>query len=210
MKAQFFDKGNKWWEYSFDLRGRIMVHYPKDAVGSSVPLKGRLEGYAYNFKVWENAMTVLYPDLMSSAVTKKIVIPPADLGEGAAVIGNEYIEGSVAGAAALNAFFFQVTGTAQKDKLLLQVGPARTDIDAKARVIALSLSPLSLAITFNSYVLPYKPAHFIFERTSGQYAIPLDTVGKTIRGKQHFENEVPRAENKGTYSVDIEACNPSC
>ena len=85
MKAQFFQDGNKWWEYSFDLRGRITVHYPKDAVGSSVPLKGRLEGYAYNFKVWENAMTVLYPNLMSSAVTKKIVIPPADLGEGAAV-----------------------------------------------------------------------------------------------------------------------------
>lgn len=210
MKAQFFKDGQMWWEYAFDLRGRITVHYPKNAVGSSVPLKGRVEGYAYNFKVWENALTVLNPNLMSSAFIKKIVIPPADLGEAAAIVGAEYIEGSVAGAAGLNAFFFEVTGTAQKDKLILNVGAARADTDAKARVIAFSVSPLSLAITFHAYALPYKPAHFIFERASGQYAIPLDTNGKTVRGKQHFDNQVGGAEAKGTYSVDIEVCNPSC
>ena len=210
MKAQFRQNGELWWEYSFDLRAKVTVHYPKDAAGGHVPLKGRIEGYAYNFKIWENAMTVLYPKLMSSAVTKKILIPPVDIGEGAAVIGNEYIEGSVAGSAAPNAFFFQVTGTAEEDRLVLQIGPARSDTDAKARIIALTLSPLSLAITFVSYSLPYKPVHFIFERTSGQYVIPLTKAGNVMRGKQHFGNEATRGGNTGTYSIDIEACNPGC
>jgi hypothetical protein len=212
MKAQFFKDDRKWWEYEFDLRGKLTVHYPKDAAGSSVPVKGRLEGYAYNFKVWENALVVLNPGLMSSAYIKKIVIPPPDLGESAATVGTEYIEGSVAGAAGLNAFFFEVTGTVQKDKLILNIGAARSDTDAKARVIAIEASVLSMQVNAYSYLLPYKPAHFIFERASAQYTIPLrmHAVGETIRGKQHFENQMGGAEAKGSYSVDIEACNPDC
>jgi hypothetical protein len=210
MKAQFFHENVKWWEYEFDLLGKVTVHYPKGATGSRIPVKGRLEGYAYGFKVWENALTVLYPNLMSSAVQKKIVIPPPELGKAGAKVGAEYIEGSVVGAAGLNAFFFEVTGTADKDRLTLQVGAARSDIDAKARVVALSLSPLSLSIAFNAYSLPYKPAHFIFERAADSYVIPIATVGKVIRGKKRFENERGGAEAKGQYRVDIEVCNPGC
>ena len=72
MKAQFYRDGEKWWEYEFDLLGRVMVHYPKEATGDNIAVKGRLEGYGYNFKVWENALRVLYPNYgMSSTVIKK-------------------------------------------------------------------------------------------------------------------------------------------
>jgi len=210
MKAQFFnDEGVKWWEYEFDLVGRVTVHYPKDPIGSNIPVKGRVEGYGYNFKVWENALTVLYPSLMSGTFQKRIVIPPFELGknppnvapnvipdnkgpklnEAIANFNAEYIEGSVFGAALPNSFFFEVTGTADKDKLTLNVGASRTDMDPKARVIAIGLPTLSLEPFVQFYELPYKNAHFVFERASGVYEIPLKTVGKVIRGEKHFESK---------------------
>ena len=58
--------------------------------------------------------------------------------------------------------------------------------------------------------LAYKNAHFIFEHTSNTFDIPLSTMGKTIRGKRHFENKKDNGSAQGTYSVDIEMCNPGC
>lgn len=209
LKAQFYRGEEKWWEYEFDLLGRVMVHYPKDATGDSIAVKGRMEGYGYNFKVWEDALRVLYPDLMSSTVIKKIVIPPVELGSTLTRIGTDYIEGSVVGARLPNAFFFEVTGTAQKNQLTLNVGATRTDMDPKARVIAYTLSPLTLALIPEVYALPYKNAHFVFERTADSYVIPLQTNGNVVSGKQHWEKETG-SNAHATYSVDIQACNPGC
>jgi hypothetical protein len=210
MHAQFFQDGQKWWEYGFDLLGKVTLHYPKNATGPLVALKGRLEGYAYNFEVWEDALHVFYPNLMSSTVLAKVIVTPFSLGASGARIGTEYIEGSVAGAAMPNAFFFEVTGTASKDKLRIDVGPARSDMDPKAHVVAYTLSPLTLAIIPEVYTLPEKNAHFVFERTASFYEIPIAASGKVIRGKQHFENDVGQAAAKGHYTVDIEVCNPGC
>ena len=137
------------------------------------------------------------------------MIPPLELGSSLSKIGTDYIEGSVVGARLPNAFFFEVTGTAQKDQLTLNVGATRTDMDPKARVIAYTLSPLTLALIPEVYVLPYKNAHFVFERTENSYIIPLQGNGKVISGKQHWENQTGSSAH-ANYSIDIQACNPGC
>jgi hypothetical protein len=211
MKAQFFQNGRKWWEYEFDLTGRIMVHYPKDATCCSIALNGRLEGYGNNFKVWENALTVLYPKLMSSTVKRTFDIPPPELTAIGAKIGSQYIEGSVFNAKLLpNSFYFAVDGTLERDRMILHVGAVRTDMSPKARGIALMLPVLSLAPTIVIYELPYKDAHFVFERASEKYVIPIRTQGDVMTGTQHFSNERGNSVAKGDYSVDIKLCNPGC
>lgn len=212
MQAQFFENGAKWWEYGFGLQGQITLHYPKGASGGSVPLKGHLEGVANNFTVWEDGLTVMYPSLMSSTVKKKLVIPPTALPIDAATARDVYVtEGSVFGQGLPNSFFFEVHGTATENSLQIQVGPARSDMDASARVIVIYLPVLSLMPGLATYSLPYKPAHFLFERAADSYTVPLTTQGKVMRGRQHFHNSRGAGgPARGDYSVDIEVCNPAC
>jgi hypothetical protein len=217
MHAQFYLEGTKWWEYSFDLIAKVTLHYPRDASGDQIPVNGRMEGFGTNFKLWENALTIQYPRLMSSTVLKKFVILPPSIPPTAAVPGGlpaQYsTEGSVFSALATpNAFFFQTTGLISKDKLQITVGAVRTDQNPKARVVAILVPALTAGLpTLSVYELPYKDAHFVFERTADNvFEIPLTTVGKTVRGAQHFQNERRSENNRGNYSVDITVCNPGC
>jgi hypothetical protein len=215
MQAHFFKDGIEWWRYSFDLIGKLTLHYPRDAQGDDIPLTGRLEGYGTNFKATDNALNVLYPQLMSSAVQKKIHIPPPYMP--ATTDGNlpfQYsAEGSVFGAAVTpNAFFFETKGVLQKERLIFNVGAVRVDQSPVEHVIVLFVSPLSLSFaTFLPYALPYKDAHFVFERAADStFDIPLTTEGKVVRGRQHFQNRRDSGDAQGDYSVDVTVCNPGC
>jgi hypothetical protein len=213
MHATFTDQGMKWWEYSFDVHAQIFLHYPKGASGGSVPLKGRIEGFANNYKVWDNALTVKYPGLMVSTVQKHIYVLPLALADSQTGFFQKVssVEGSILGQAVTpSSFMFSVTGTATADKLDIQVGTPGHDTDAKARAIVLYAAVLSLSMGYEVYTLPYKPVHFVFERAAGSYSIDLTTKNKVVRGKQHFENQKTNGGAMGEYSVDIEACNPDC
>jgi hypothetical protein len=215
MQAHFFKDGIEWWQYSFDLIGKLTLHYPRDAQGDDIPVSGRLEGYGTNFKATDNALNVLYPQLMSSAVQKKIHIPPPYMPATAdGSLPFQYsAEGSVFGAAVTpNAFFFETKGVLQKDRLVFNVGAVRVDQSPVEHVIVLFVSPLSLSYaTFLPYALPYKDAHFVFERAADStFDIPLSTQGKVVRGQRHFQNRRDNAEAKGEYSVDVTVCNPGC
>jgi hypothetical protein len=215
MHAQFFKNGNKWWEYSFDLFARLSLHYPRAATGDQIAVNGHLEGYGTNFTLWENGLTVQFPELMSSTVQRKFVIPPPAIPIPASgALPPQYSsEGSVFGALATpNAFFFQTTGRVSKDKLQFTVGAVRTDQNPKAQVVAILVPALTAGLpTWSSYALPYKDAHFVFERTSNNvFEIPLTTVGKTITGQRHFDDRRDNGDAKGEYSVDVKVCNPGC
>jgi len=76
MNAQFFRPVNGaptlWWTYTYKIAGRIMLYYPKQAKGNAtIRLKGRIEGYAYGFDTWEDALTVTFPKLMAGAMQYK-------------------------------------------------------------------------------------------------------------------------------------------
>jgi hypothetical protein len=213
MHATFTDNGIKWWEYSFDVRGQLSLHYPKGASGGSVPLKGRIEGFATNYKVWDNALTVKYPGLMASAVQRHVYmlpLAPADSQTGLFKKVSS-VEGSIFGNLVTpSSFMFEVNGTATADQLNIVIGPQNIDTNNKARAIVLYAAVLSLSMGYEVYSLPYKPVHFVFERASSTYSIPLTTKNKVVRGKQHFTEQRDGAGASGEYSVDIEACNPDC
>ena len=213
LHATFYHERQKWWEYSFDLTAQLTLHYPRNAQGDTVALKGRIEGFGNNFKLWENALSVLYPGLMSSAVQRRFVIMPLAPGKTGAGVGPQYsVEGSVFGGLVTpNSFFFEVTGTATEDMLRLNVGAVRTDMNPKARVVVVVVPALTAGFpAIYGYSLPYKDAHFVFERTANTYEIPLKQRGKAMVGQQHFDNKSDRDEAKGEYTVDITACNPGC
>ena len=214
MHAQFFQDGIKWWEYSFDLTAQLTVHYPRDASGDVIPLRGRLEGFGHHFRLWEDALRVQYPKLMASAVQRKFLFMPVGLNGGGDSLGAQYTaEGSVFGRIVTpNSFFFEVTGTATKDRLTLTIGASRADMDPQARVVVIMVPVLSAGWpAWTTYTLPFKNAHFVFERASdSDYEIPLTTIGKTIRGRKTFSNKREKPEARGEYTVDIQACNPGC
>jgi hypothetical protein len=213
MHAMFKKDGAQWWEYSFDVRGQLTLHYPKGASGGSVPLKGRIEGFGTNYKLWENSFTVMFPQLMSSTVKRHFYLlpmTPTDTQTGS-IKKLTSVEGSVLGQLVTpNNFFMEIHGTATENQLNIEIGPANRDTDAKATVIVLYLPVLSMIPGLAVYSLPYKPVHFLFERAAPSYAIPLTTDNKVIRGKQHFENKKGTEDAKGEYTVDIQACNPDC
>lgn len=213
MHAIFNKYGATWWEYSYDVTGHITLHYPKDASGNAVPLKGRLEGFGTNYKIRENALTVLFPKLMMGTVQRRMAFPPVFVPAKAAAPVQQVngAEGAVFSALATpNSFFFEVTGTATKDRLDIQVGATRTDANATARVLAFYLSALTMRINFTVYSLPYKPIHFIFDKAAPTVSLDLQTVGNVVRGSQHYETSHGTDEAKGEYTVDIQACNPGC
>lgn len=210
MSAEFYSNGTKWWTYEMDVNGTITLHYPKDAGAGAIPLKGRIEGFGSNFKMWENALTVLYPNLMSSAVQKKRVIPPI---EGPGMV-NDFATGlgSVAASGMPNSYFIAVDGVIDNEVMSVIIGPARTDMAPKARVLALVLSPLVTFPILTSYELPYKEAHFVFLRASKGVAmdIPIISNGKVMKGEQTFTAKKGDGDARGEYSVTITLCNPGC
>jgi hypothetical protein len=128
---------------------------------------------------------VLYPKLMSSAIQLKRVFPPFDMGNELSTALTDYDEGSVAGALAPNSFFIAVDGEVTKDEMSIHLGPARTDFDAKARVLAITLSPLTMRLLPTAYELPYKDAHFLIERAfeGDVVVLPLKTTPDLMSAK---------------------------
>jgi hypothetical protein len=221
MHATFFHDNQVYWEYTYDVVAQITLHYPKDAAGATIPLKGRIEGFANNYQLRENALSVLYPNLMASAVQKRFYINPTTVPTGAtmtrAMKGLYSAEGSGFSLLAVpSSFFFEITGTATQDKLSILVGAARRDTNDRTKVIALYLSPLGLHESFGiiSYPLQYQPVHFLFEKAAptGVFEVPLKTGEDVIIGSQEFKikKEGPGGQAVGEYTVSIKACNPAC
>lgn len=208
MSAEFRAKnGETWWTYDFKITGRITFHHDKQAKGDRVGIKGRIEGYAHSFKTWEDALGVDGPK--GTLVAAKIVFPPFDEGAKLATTLADYDEGSVAGALLPNSFFIAIDGELAYDKKTvdLRLGPARTDIDVKSRVVNIVISPFLLAPTPVIYVLPYKDARFLMQRAfQGEIVqMPLDIQGKTMSINKVFSYQGGGTGATGSYRLSIQA-----
>ena len=210
MKAEFYTGSIMWWSYEMDLTAVITLHYPKDAGAGSIPVRGRIEGHGHGFKMWENALTNLYPELMASAVQTKRIIPPIDAGPGI----NEKVGslGSVAATVLPNSFFIAVEGTVDGDTLTVKLGPARTDMTPKATILAMILSPLVTFPVWTSYSLPYKDAHFVLLRATkgADMVFKIETEKDVMKAHETFSDKKDGGEAKAEYKLDIRLCNPGC
>jgi hypothetical protein len=210
-----------YWKYDYKVTGRLILYYPKSAKGASIPLNGRLEGYAHSFNTWEDSLTVQFPKLMAGAQQIKREWPPLEIGAGAAKVASQgeaplspYIEGSAGGLAAPNSFLIKVTGVLEKDSLSVLVGEAVSDFRAKHKVGVLILSPLTggLGPQFTWYDLPFLNAQHLFSRGTKDQAVTMKLVteGKTMTADGTFTNTVEKPKARGDYSITLKACNPGC
>ena len=227
MNARFFAArgGNGptlWWSYNYKITGRVVLYYPKSAKGgTSIRMNGRIEGYAHGFDTWEDALTVMFPKLMSGAMQYKVNIPPTDAGGNVSQIASQgskplsaYVEGSAAGLLLPNSFLISVTGVLEKDAITLVVGAAKSDIAPVHRVTALILSPLTggLGPQITWYPLPFqKVRNFVVNAADGEsLKLPLQTHGDTMIAESVFSGKVDKATAKADYTLKIKACNPGC
>jgi hypothetical protein len=227
MNARFFAArgGNGptlWWSYNYKISGRVVLYYPKSAKGgTSIRMNGRIEGYAHGFDTWEDALTVMFPKLMSGAMQYKVNIPPADAGGNAAQIASQgsspmsaYVEGSAAGLLLPNSFLISVTGVLEKNSITIVIGPAKSDIAPVHRVTALILSPLTggLGPQITWYPLPFqKVRNFLVNAADGEsLKLPLQTSGDIMTAASVFSGKVDKATAKADYTLKVKACNPGC
>jgi hypothetical protein len=226
MHAKFFHEGRMWWEYAFDVQGQLTLHYPRSASGGSVPLKGRIEGFATNYKVWEDSLDVMFPGLMSSTFQTRFQILPitaSNVGGALTVMGPSgadnfthlrNVEGSLAGYLATpSSFFFEVTGTATASQLTVKLGSGQRDTNDAATIVVLGVPVLTLSPMVWVYPLPFKPVHFVFEKAArGDIVIPLTTEGETVKGKRDLKNDRAsmNGEAEGEYTAEFQVCNPGC
>jgi hypothetical protein len=210
-----------YWKYDYKVTGRLVLYYPKSAKGASIPLNGRIDGYAHSFNTWEDSLTVQFPKLMAGAQQIKREWPPLEIGAGAAKVASQgdaplsaYVEGSAGGLAAPNSFLIKVTGVLEKDSLSVLVGEAVSDFQAKHKVGVLILSPLTggLGPQFTWYDLPFLNAHHLFSRGTKDQAVTMKlvTAGKTITADGTFTNTVEKPKAQADYSITMKACNPGC
>ena len=209
MRAEFSKGGDPWWKYSTDIEGKLVLRYAKGATGDAASVSGQFEGSARQFKIWENAGKVLFPELMpKGALVARVIKPP---------IGTPYIqtEGMVAAQVLTpNSFMIPVEGTIVKNKLTLRLLASNIDFtNATARGVYVFFGPGTLGIPLTTtFTLPYKDAHFILERALGgtQTEFEVKTVGQKMSIERTAKVEKPGSGNTATYTIDMQACNPGC
>lgn len=217
-----------WWRYRIDIRGQLVLRYPKNARGDAIPLTGEFLGNATKFKSWDNAIPILFPKLAAGTVGTEIRrVEPAALGDikllGApekhAWIPNPIADSIEKGGPAVQniltpAFFrVPVRGDLRGDTLRIELQQAAVDFENVSTKVNMMLLPvLSMRIHLETYTLPYKGARFILFRAmdDGPAEFQVQRNGKTMVIERKFHRERKNAGTIGTYDLVVKACNPGC
>lgn len=236
MTAEFRRNGNLYWTYTVEIKGDIILRYPKDAKGDAIALTGEIMGNAMSFRSWDNAIPVLFPELAQGTVLKAVRQDPMGLGDikvlnetqrlkGKKILGQDIPsfnplttildQGGVMVRAGFTPNFFRVPvhGDLRGDTLRLEVMPAAVDFDdARTKVLVLMLPVLSMRITLQDYALPFKGAQFLMLRAmdDGPAEFTVQRSGTTMTIARQFERRKPGDEATGVYNLSVKACNPSC
>lgn len=208
MHASFTQDGSAWWTYDMTLQGKLVLRYAKGAgAGAAVHVNGEILGSVTGFKVWENALAVLYPvTAKTSTLLRKLVVPP----------GTPYseTEGKTVGAASPTAFNVAVEGDLVGDKLTLTLGDARSDLSdaVDAKVTYVLLGPMLLAPVVVKYDLPFLKAQKLLFRAmnDGPVELPVSITTKKMTLEKSFTRKRPGENNVADYTLHLRACNPGC
>ncbi|MGO4723802.1 MULTISPECIES: hypothetical protein [unclassified Inquilinus] len=235
MTAEFRQYGNLYWTYTVEIKGEIILRYPKGAKGDAIALTGEIMGNAMSFRSWDNAIPVLFPELAHGTVLKMVRQDPMGLGDikvlnetrlkDKKVLGQDIPnfnplttiidQGGVMVRAGFTPNFFRVPvrGDLRGDTLRLEVQPAAVDFDdARTKVLVLMLPVLSMRITLQDYALPFKGAQFLMLRAmnDGPAEFTVQRSGTTMTIDRRFDRRKPGDDATGVYGLSIKACNPSC
>jgi hypothetical protein len=213
MEASFENQGDTWWEYSFDLIGRVVLRYPKNAQ-DPVRVTGQMEGLGTNFSVKENALRVLFPKLMNGSVLFHMTkLPWFNSGVSGALFSQAMMEGSGFAAQMPNSFYFPIEGDLQGENLTLRLGGKQIDFEGKtADVFYFIASPYTLLNPVVTFALPFKGARFAIGRALNDAPthLTIKMQGNMMVLEQEFSEKRNAGETTGTYTLKLKACNPGC
>lgn len=228
MNAEFIENGSTWWRYRIDIKGQLVLRYPKNARSDAIALTGEFLGNATKFKSWDNAIPVLFPKLAAGTIFKEVRrLEPLSMSDfkllGApekhSWITNPIADSIEKGGPIVQNFmtpaFFRVPvrGDLRGDTLRIELQPAAVDFDdARVKVRQLILPVLSMRIHVEDYALPYKGAHFILLRAmnDGPADFTVQRNRSTMTIERTFRRERNTGDTIGTYDLSVKACNPAC
>jgi hypothetical protein len=215
MEALFEHEGHMWWTYSFDLKGRVVLRYPKNSPsGTPIRLSGQMEGLGTNFKMWEDALPVLYPKLMQGSVLFHMTkLPWFNSALSGALLANAIKEGSAFSAQMPNAFYFPVEGDLLENDMVLRLGGKQIDFEDKtADAFYFIASPYTLLQPIVTFALPFKGARFAIGRALNDAPSHLDVkVTKKVMIVEHeYDEKHENGDTHGFYTLKLKACNPGC
>jgi hypothetical protein len=160
-------------------------------------MTGELTGCATRFRSWDNALRVGWPQLMHGALLFRTAKEP------------------FGGGAACARFDLPVKATLTGDQIVLTLEPAaRKDYGEPSTLVRyVVISPLAGGLPAQtSFTLPYKSAHFIWDRALEGKPLKLRVMkqGRQLVVAKDLSASRGGERAKGEYSATVKACNPSC
>jgi hypothetical protein len=210
MRVQYYHEGEMWWKSTVDIEGQMTLAYRKGGDPKQpVALKGHIVGTGTKFTVWEQALRVLKRKLLQGGIVAGRTVAPAG-------IPYTSVPGAMALQAAPTAFFMAVDGTLKDGKLLLTIGPARTDFNeyyTRARGGYVVGGTLSMNVVyFTTFEIQYDNAHGLVDKATdgAPLEIPVVIEKDRMTAEKTFKGERGKVLAKGFYDLNVKVCNPGC
>lgn len=211
MHGEVFRQGQTWWTMDIKIEGRLTLRYPKTQEGQAIHMSGQFEGAATDYKVWDDALQVLYPKLMRGTRTFKKTITP---------VGIPYsdFDGRYAALASPAAFMIPVEGDLIGRRLTIHLQPAKKDIPQvynTARAIVAILSPLALIPAVVTYPLPYQNGEFVLTHgleleDGAPLVLDIQIAPHSMQVQRRWQHSKPGDGVKADYTGSVHLCNPAC
>ncbi|MEO8002461.1 MAG: hypothetical protein ABI644_11345, partial [Arenimonas sp.] len=211
LSIEFYTDDNNripYWEYTVDIGGKLILSEPKAFSGKpGSTMRGRFDGAAIGYKVWEDALK-LNPKLKTQMAFHKLIAPPS-------VIPLPPDEMGAVFNTAAHPLGFQVGVSAVRkgDQIIVNFDEAAIrDMSPKFNrglLIYVFIAGMIPAPVYQT--LPMQDAHYILSRGMRKDAVlKLSTKGK----EQHLTGNFTRKEDTGgillNWKVDVDICNPAC
>jgi hypothetical protein len=211
LSIEFFKDDSSrdpYWEYTVEIGGKLILSEPKAFTGKpGSTMRGRFDGAAIGYKVWEDALKI-NPKLKTQLAFHKLIAPPSVI----PLPPDEF--GAVFNTAA-HPLGFQVGVTAVRkfDQIIVNFDDAAIrDMNPKFnRALLIHVFVAGMIPAPNYQMLPMENAHYILSRGMRKNAVlKLSTKGK----EQHLTGNFTRKEDTGgillNWKVDVDICNPAC
>ncbi len=209
FRAEMREKGEPYFTYKLNIRGKLQLRYTKDATlkqGQPIGLTGQIEGVVEKFEMSENAI-IIQPALKSRVMLHKVISPP----------GTPYSEdiGTFARMALPHSFYIPVKGELLNNKITLKLDAATKDFTdlIKAQILYIFVEPALPIPSVQTIDAPVQKAFFIFDRgmrANPEFDVKSDSSKLTIDKTFTRTVEDPKADYKIEWKIEAKACNPGC
>lgn len=197
-----------YWEYTVEIGGKLILSEPKAFTGKpGSTMRGRFDGAAIGYKVWEDALK-LTPAIKPYVAYHKLIAPPPTIPLPPDEMGAVFNT-----AAHPLGFQVGVTAVRKGDQIIVNFDEAAIrDMNPKFnRALLIHVIMAGMIPHLNYQTMPMENAHYILSRGMRKNAVlKLSTKGK----EQHLTGNFVRKEDTGdillNWKVDVDICSPAC